>query len=250
MELAQYMHASIPALPTHILMVDDDMKLCRLIRDFLEPMGYQVAAAHTGPQGVEMALQQPFAALILDVMMPGMDGLAVLRQIRKSSSVPVLMLTGRGDESDRIVGLELGADDYLPKTFSTPELLARLRAVIRRSMAVPAGQTGQSRPLIVGDLLVHHESRLATLADQILQLTAVEFDLLFSLAKAAGRVKTREQLLLEVADRHFDILDRSIDVHISSIRKKLGDDTRRPRFIATIRSAGYMMRKPGSEATA
>jgi two-component system, OmpR family, response regulator CpxR len=113
------MHASAPALRTHILMVDDDMKLCRLIRDFL--------AAHTGPQGVEMALRQPFAALILDVMMPGMDGLAMLRRIRKSSSVPVLMLTGRGEESDRIVGLELGADHYLSKTFSTPELLARLR---------------------------------------------------------------------------------------------------------------------------
>jgi DNA-binding response OmpR family regulator len=239
------MYASAPALPTHILMVDDDMKLCRLIRDLLEPMGYQVAAAHTGPQGVEMALQQPFAALILNVMMPGMDGLAVLRRIRKSSSVPVLMLTGRGEESDRIVGLELGADDYLPKTFSTPELLARLRAVIRRSMAA---QTGQSPPLIVGDLRVHRESRFATLANQTLQLTAVEFDLLFSLAKAAGRVKTREQLLLEVADRHFDILDRSIDVHISSIRRKLGDDPRQPRFIATIRNAGYMMRKPGTEA--
>jgi DNA-binding response OmpR family regulator len=111
MELAQYMYAPAPALLTHILMVDDDMKLCRLIRDFLEPMGYQVAAAHTGPQGVDMALRQPFAALILDVMMPGMDGLAVLRRIRKSSSVPVLMLTGRGEESDRIAGLELGVDD-------------------------------------------------------------------------------------------------------------------------------------------
>jgi DNA-binding response OmpR family regulator len=242
------MYASAPALPTHILMVDDDMKLCRLIRDLLEPMGYQVAAAHTGPQGVEMALQQPFAALILNVMMPGMDGLAVLRRIRKSSSVPVLMLTGRGEESDRIAGLELGVDDYLPKTFSTRELLARLRAVIRRSITVPVAQTGPSPPLVVGDLRIHRESRFATLADQILQLTAVEFDLLFSLAKAAGRVKTREQLLLEVADRHFDILDRSVDVHISSIRKKLGDDPRCPRFIATVRNAGYMMRKLGPEA--
>jgi DNA-binding response OmpR family regulator len=210
------MHASAPALRTHILMVDD-MKLCRLIRDFLEPMGYQMAAAHTGPQGVEMALQQPFAALILDVMMPGMDGLAVLRRFRKSSSVPVLMLTGRGEES-------------------------------RRSMAVPAGQTGQSPPLIVGDLRVPSRIPVRDPADQTLQLTAVEFDLLFSLAKAAGRVKTCEQLLLEVADRYFDILDRSIDVHISSIWKKLGDDPRCPCFIATIRNAGYMTRKPGSEA--
>jgi DNA-binding response OmpR family regulator len=244
------MHAITADAPLQILVIDDDIKLCRLIRDYLEPVGYQVVAAHTGPLGVEMALGQPFAALILDVMIPGMDGLSALRRIRESSNVPVLMLTGRGEESDRILGLELGADDYLPKTFSTRELLARLRAVIRRSMAASIEQTGQSQqPIIVGGLQVHRESRLAILYDQPLQFTAVEFDLLSSLAKAAGRVKTREQLLLEVADRHFDIFDRSIDVHISSIRKKLGDDPRCPRFIATIRSAGYMMRKPGSEAS-
>lgn len=233
-----------------ILVVDDDVKLCRLIRDYLEPMGYRVSAAHSGSQGVEMALGQPYAALILDVMIPGMDGFAVLRRIREASNVPVLMLTGRGEEADRIMGLELGADDYLPKTFSTRELLARLRAVIRRSIIASTDQADQSQSLVVGDLRIDRLSRLATVGDQMLHLTAVEFDLLFALASAAGRVKTREQLLLEVADRNFDVFDRSIDVHISSIRKKLGDDPKSPRFIVTIRSAGYMMRKQSPETAA
>jgi DNA-binding response OmpR family regulator len=231
--------------PTQILVVDDDVKLCRLIRDYLEPIGYHVSSAHTGQQGLEMALRQPFAALIVYVMMPGMDGFSLLKRLREQSNVPVLMLTGRGEESDRIAGLELGADDYLPKTFSTRELLARLRAVIRRSMITSSEVAELSQPVLVGDLYIDRESRVATLADQPLQLTAVEFDLLFMLARAAGRVKTREELLLEVADRNFDVFDRSIDVHISSIRKKLGDDPKSPRFIVTIRSAGYMMRKSG-----
>lgn len=233
-----------------ILVVDDDVKLCRLIRDYLEPMGYRVSAAHSGSQGVEMALDQPYAALILDVMLPGMDGFAVLRRIREASNVPVLMLTGRGEEADRIMGLELGADDYLPKTFSTRELLARLRAVIRRSIIASTDQAEQSQSLVVGDLRINRLSRLATVGDQMLHLTAVEFDLLWALANAAGRVKTREQLLLEVADRNFEVFDRSIDVHISSIRKKLGDDPKSPRFILTIRSAGYMMRKQNPETVA
>jgi DNA-binding response OmpR family regulator len=234
---------------TRVLVVDDDLKLCRLIRDYLEPMGYQVTAAHTGPDGLEIALREPFAALILDVMLPGMDGFDVLRHLRAKSNVPVLMLTGVGEEADRIVGLELGADDYLPKTFSTRELLARLRAVIRRSI-ITSVESEQQLPssVTIGGLCIDQASRVASLDGSTLQLTAVEFDLLLSLAKAAGRVKTREQLLLEVADRNFDVFDRSIDVHISSIRKKLGDDRKSPDFIITVRSVGYMMRKPGTES--
>ena len=231
-----------------ILVVDDDAKLCRLIRDYLEPLGYEVHIAHTGSQGLEAALQKPFSALILDVMLPGMNGFDVLRELRAKSTVPVLMLTGRGEESDRIVGLELGADDYLPKTFSTRELLARLRAVIRRSNVARIQEEPRAPQVVVGNLHVDPEARVAALGDQPLQLTAVEFDLLLSLAKAPGRVRTREQLLLEVADRNFDVFDRSIDVHISSLRKKLRDDPKFPRFIITVRSAGYMMRKPGMEA--
>jgi DNA-binding response OmpR family regulator len=243
------MPASSADSRTRVLVVDDDLKLCRLIRDYLEPMGYQVTAAHTGPDGLEIALREPFAALILDVMLPGMDGFDVLRHLRAKSNVPVLMLTGVGEEADRIVGLELGADDYLPKTFSTRELLARLRAVIRRSI-ITSVESEQQPPssVTIGGLRIDQASRVASLDGGTLQLTAVEFDLLLSLAKAAGRVKTREQLLLEVADRNFDVFDRSIDVHISSIRRKLGDDRKSPDFIITVRSVGYMMRKPGTES--
>jgi DNA-binding response OmpR family regulator len=243
------MSLASPELATRILVIDDDTKLCRLVRDYLEPMGYQVTIANTGPAGLETALRETFSAVILDVMLPGMDGLGVLRSLREKSKVPVLMLTGRGEEADRIVGLELGADDYLPKTFSTRELLARLRAVIRRSLITSAELSEQHGPVTVGEVSVNEHSRTATLGGEPLSLTAVEFDLLASLAKSAGRVKTREQLLLEVADRNFDVFDRSIDVHISSIRRKLGDDPKSPRFIITIRSVGYMMRKPGSEVS-
>jgi len=233
------------ALNTHLLLVDDDVKLCRLVRDYLEPLGYQVSSAHTGPDGLEQALAVEYDAIILDVMLPGLDGFEVLKRLRAHSSVPVLMLTGLGDEADRIVGLEIGADDYLPKTFSTRELLARLRAVIRRSRitAVQKGDTKQPA-VVVGELRVDPETRVASMGDQPLPLTAVEFDLLLSLARAGGRVKTRERLLLEVAERDFEAFDRSIDVHISSIRRKLGDDPRAPLYIQTIRGVGYMMRKP------
>ena len=232
---------------TRVLVVDDDTKLCRLIHDYLAPLGYEVAVEHTGPAGLEAALGNSFAAVLLDVMLPGMDGFEVLKKLRSHSSVPVLMLTGRGEEPDRIVGLELGADDYLPKTFSTRELLARLRAVIRRSILTAASAAPQSQAIVVGDLELSEGARAASLSGQPLQFTTVEFDLLLSLAKAAGRVKSREQLLLEVADRNFDVFDRSIDVHISSVRRKLGDDPKTPRFIVTVRNVGYMMRKPGSD---
>jgi DNA-binding response OmpR family regulator len=236
--------------PLSILIVDDDVKLCRLVRDYLEPLGYEVTAAHTGPQGLEMAARQQFSAIILDVMLPGMNGFDVLRNLRAVSSVPVLMLTGRGEEADRIVGLELGADDYLPKTFSTRELLARLRATIRRS-SVTRAQVGFRQPeILIGELRLDAEARHAALGGQTLPLTAIEFDLLLSLAKSVGRVRSREQLLNEVVDRNFDVFDRSVDVHISSLRKKLGDDSKSPKFIITVRSAGYMMRKPDSEGLA
>jgi DNA-binding response OmpR family regulator len=233
--------------PTPILVVDDDVKLCRLLRDYLEPLGYAVTTAHTGPAGLEAALRQPFAAVILDVMLPGTNGFDVLRSLRAQSNVPVLMLTGRGEEPDRIVGLELGADDYLPKTFSTRELLARLRAIIRRSQLTRAQGESRAPEVAVGDLRLDPEAREASLEGQALALTAIEFDLLLSLAKAAGRVRTREQLLSEVADRNYDVFDRSIDVHISSLRRKLGDDSKSPRHIVTVRSAGYMYRKPEQE---
>jgi DNA-binding response OmpR family regulator len=233
-----------PAGKTRVLVIDDDRKLCRLIRDYLEPMGYEVSAAHSGTDGVERALDDAWDAVILDVMLPGLDGFEVLKQIRRKSDVPVLMLTARGEEADRIVGLEIGADDYLPKTFSTRELLARLRAVVRRSRAarpIPADE----QEIALGPLRIHPGARVAVLGDQPLGLTPVEFDLLLSLVRAQGRVKTREALLDEIRDREYEVFDRSVDVHISALRKKLGDDPQTPQFIRTVRSGGYMWIAPG-----
>lgn len=233
---------------SQILVIDDDRKLCRLIRDYLEPMGYSVECVHTGPDGVVRATSGTWQAVILDLMLPGMDGFEVLKRIRHQSDVPVLMLTARGDEADRIVGLEIGADDYLPKTFSTRELLARLRAVTRRTTRSRAETPEETTEWVVGALHVRPASRSVVLGDQPLTLTPVEFDLLLSLAKAKGRVKSREQLLDECRDRNYDVFDRSIDVHISALRRKLGDDPRQPRFIRTLRAAGYMMVDPEAEA--
>lgn len=231
-----------------ILIVDDDQKLCRLTRDYLEPMGYAVELAHTGPDGAELAVTEGWAAVVLDVMLPGLDGFEVLKQIRAKSNVPVLMLTSRGEEPDRIVGLELGADDYLPKTYSPRELLARLRAVIRRAAHPSAPSESAEEEIVVGALHVNVGARVAVLDDQPLDLTPVEFDLLHSLARARGRVKTREALLEEIRERDYDVFDRSIDVHISALRKKLGDDPKEPRFIKTVRGAGYMFLRPDSTA--
>ena len=246
---AMVLESAATGTPVRVLMVDDDAKLCRLVRDYLQPLGYEITAVHDGVSGINAILAGGYSAVILDVMLPGVQGLEVLRRIRATdSSVPVLMLTGRGEEADRIVGLELGADDYLPKTFSTRELLARLRAVIRRSViTAQKAEEDAPRRITVGALSVDEGARSAELEGAALQLTAVEFDILRSLAKSAGRVKTREQLLIEVADRNFEVFDRSIDVHISSLRRKLGDDPKMPRFIVTVRGAGYMMRKPGAE---
>ncbi len=241
--------SGVPASPNRLLVIDDDRKLCRLIKDYLEPMGYAVEAAYTGPEGLEKARSGDWQAVLLDVMLPGMDGFEVLKQLRRTSTVPVLMLTARGEEADRIVGLELGADDYLHKTFSTRELLARLRAVTRRArQSVRCRRRARAAELVVGRLRVNPGSRVALLDDQPLSLTPVEFDLLSSLARARGRVKSRDQLLEEIRERNYEVFDRSIDVHISALRRKLGDDPREPRFIRTLRAAGYMLINPDEEA--
>ncbi len=227
-----------------LLLIEDDTRLCKLVKDYLEPMGYAVQFVHNGTQGLELALREPFDAIILDVMLPGLDGFEVLKRLRMHSSTPVLMLTGRGEESDRIVGLELGADDYLPKTFSTRELLARLRAVLRRASPQVSRSSAQSKAerIVCGSLVLDLAAYTATLGEEPMTLTRQEFEILASLARSAGRVKTREQLLLEVAERDFEVFDRSIDVHISSLRRKLNDDPKDPRFIETIRGVGYRFR--------
>ena len=244
-----------PPPTLNVLIIDDDKKLCRLIGDYLEPMGYSVAAVHTGNEGLEKALSGQFQVVVLDVMMPGMDGFEVLKKLRRESDIPVLMLTARGDETDRIVGLEMGADDYLPKTFSPRELLARLRAVTRRYFKSGEALESDDPPtpagkwLISGDLAVNPEFRTVLLGKDALNLTPLEFDFLVCLMQAPGRILTRDQLLDATTGRNYEVFDRSVDIHISSLRRKLKDDPRNPGFIKTIRSAGYKFIREVSETT-
>jgi DNA-binding response OmpR family regulator len=232
-----------------VLLIDDDVELCELTAEYLRPLGFHVESVHTGAAGIERVSLDPWQAVLLDVMLPDLDGFEVLRRIRAQSKVPVLMLTGRGEEIDRVVGLELGADDYLPKTFSSRELLARLRSVLRRAGWVCEDSKEPTiHEVLVGPLRISVETRTALLADNPLVLTATEFDLLLALARAKGRVKSRDQLLEEIRGHEWEAFDRSIDMHISVLRKKLGDDPKEPRFIRTVRSIGYMLVDPTSRA--
>jgi DNA-binding response OmpR family regulator len=223
-----------------LLIVDDDIKFCRLICDYLTRYGFEVTLAHEGEAALRLSSSHPFDAVILDVMLPGIDGYEVLKKVRDTSDIPVLMLTALGDETDRIVGLEIGADDYLPKTFSPRELLARLRAVLRRSTRTTQSNNAEVE-VNAGSIHINLLNRSATNNNELLNLTPVEFDLLVVLAQARGRIKTREQLLDEIRDRNYDTNDRSIDVHISALRRKLRDDPKSPKYIRTVRSAGYML---------
>lgn len=234
--------------PARILLIDDDRKLCRLVRDYLSPMGFALEVVHDGAEGAALAVSGEWDAIILDVMLPGLDGLEVLRKLRQESGVPVLMLTARGDEADRIVGLEMGADDYLPKTFSPRELLARLRAVLRRAQGKSGPAPEPAAEICIRDLRIQVESRSARLGQETLILTPVEFELLVVLARAKGRVKSREQLVDAIRDREYEVFDRSVDVHVSALRRKLHDDAREPRYIRTLRAAGYMMIDPEASA--
>lgn len=222
------------------LLIDDDPKLAELLTAYLAPHGVALQHAPDGPRGLEV-LDDGVDVVLLDVMMPGMDGLAVLRRIRERSATPVLMLTARGDETDRVVGLELGADDYLAKPFSPRELLARMRAVLRRVQ--PRGADDR---VVVGDLQLDPGSRSAGLGGVDLRLTGLQFDLLLALARRAGRVVSREALW-EAAGRGDTVVsERTVDVHISALRAKLGDDARKPRRLLTVRGAGYLLaRDPG-----
>lgn len=232
---------------TPLLIVDDDQRFCAMLADYLEPFGYALKAVHAGPPGVDAVRSNAWAAVILDVMLPGMDGFEVLRRLRTFTNTPVLMLTGRGEEMDRIVGLEVGADDYVPKTTSMRELLARIRALIRRaSLRTQEADTGHEPDITVGDLHVRPSSRLAMIGERVIALRPVEFDLLVCLARAKGRVLTRDFLLDRIRDRDWEVFDRSVDVHICTLRRKLGDDPRQPRYIRTCRSTGYMLIDPNA----
>jgi two-component system response regulator CpxR len=218
-----------------VLIVDDDIELCRLLGERLSSEGFALEAVHDGPRGLERVLSNEHALVILDLMLPGMGGLDVLRRLRNHSPVPVLILTARGEDVDRIVGLEIGADDYLPKPFNPRELIARIRAILRRTSRSPA----PDGVLIVGDLRIDPAARDAWMDSIPLQLTSVEFTLMETLLRDAGHVVTREQLTETVLGRKLGPFDRVIDVHISNLRKKLGRAHGEER-IKAVRGSGYM----------
>ena len=225
-----------------ILVIDDDLDLCELLAEYLTPEGFQVEVVNSGAEGSERAISEEHNLVILDVMLPEMNGFDVLRKIREYSRIPVIMLTARGDDIDRIVGLEMGADDYLPKPFNPRELVARIRAIQRRAEtadkqgAKPAGM----EQLEVGDLKLKSRSREVFCGPAEIDLTSVEFSLLEALMQRAGQVITREDLVKQVLGRRLSPYDRSIDVHISSLRKKLGAPSGGGERIKTVRGVGYL----------
>jgi DNA-binding response OmpR family regulator len=226
------------ATPLLVLLVEDDLRLATLTREYLEGHGVAVVHVADGRRGQEEALSGRYDAVLLDLMLPGRDGLDVCREVRARSDVPIIVLTARGEEADRVMGLELGADDYLAKPYSPRELLARIRAVVRRAK----GRAGPATEAVkVGGLVVDPASRRVVLDGKEIPLTGYEFALLLALARRAGRVLAREQLMELAKGSAEDAFDRSVDVHVSRLRQKLGDDPKRPRLIKTVRGAGYVL---------
>jgi DNA-binding response OmpR family regulator len=243
-----------PTTARPILVVDDDAKIVRLVRTYLERAGYRVVEAADGRAALSaIALEQP-ALVVLDLMLPEVDGIAVLKAVRRTDRTPVIILSARGLVDDRITGLAAGADDYLPKPFSPAELVLRVQRILERvdGGAAPAGGTARSRePIRHGDLVLDRDRHEVRIAGRLVQLTAVEFRLLASLLEADGRVLTRDQLLDAVYGQdEAEILDRTVDVHIGRLREKLGDDAEAPRYIATVRGVGYRAAPLLDDATA
>jgi len=219
-----------------ILVIDDDVELCKLITRYLTQEGVSIETVNAGAHGAEQALSGNHALVVLDIMMPGVNGFDVLRRIRAQSRVPVLMLTAKGDALDRVLGLEMGADDYLPKPFNPQELAARIRAILRRA----GPQAAPGAPIAVGDVEIDSRARVARRGGDIVNLTTVEFDLLEVLLRQAGQVVGRDQLTRDVLGRDFSPFDRSIDTHVCNLRKKIGplpDGTDR---IKGVRGIGYL----------
>ena len=232
-----------------ILVIDDDEELCDLLADYLGPEGFHVEKVHDSGKGIERALSNEHDFVVLDVMLPGVSGFEVLRAIRGSSPIPVLMLTARGDDVDRIVGLEMGADDYLPKPFNPRELVARIRAIQRRGEAKREEMINAEPPghITIGDIELDTGTRVVQRGGKTVALTAVEFDLLEMLVRTAGQVVNRRDLVNKVLGRGLDPYDRSIDVHISSLRKKLGHRIKGIERIKTVRGIGYLYTLSGED---
>jgi len=220
------------------LLIDDDTRLAEMVSDYLGERGVDVTCRHDATSGLAALAAQDFDAVLLDVMLPDLDGFEVCRRIRAERDVPIVMLTARGDDTDRIVGLELGADDYLPKPFNPRELLARLRAVLRRSRSAPA--PAARRVLRFGRLEIDRGARLVRVGGEERRLTAHQFELLDALAQRAGQVMTRDELMRAVRDQPLEAFDRSIDVHVSRIRAAIEEDPADPRRIVTVRGVGYV----------
>jgi DNA-binding response OmpR family regulator len=229
-----------PANP-HLLVVDDDRDLCHLVTKYLEAEGFTVSVVHTGAEGIRSAIEGSQQLIVLDVMLPDQKGFDVLREIRMRIRTPVLMLTAKGDEFDRILGLELGADDYLPKPFSPRELVARIAAILRRS-GWQSGNTAASRPPVIrsGDIDLDLAARTVLRAGELLRLTSAEFDLLHAFLESPGQVLNRESLVETVLGRKFSPFDRSIDLHVSNLRRKLGPQSNGDERIRSVRGIGYL----------
>ncbi len=220
-----------------ILLIEDDGRLAEMVCDYLGQSGFRVSRAANGAAGLQMQASDSFDIVVLDLMLPDMDGIDVCRQLRQRGSIPILMLTARGDAMDRVIGLEMGADDYLPKPFEPRELLARLRAILRRGRAVPESI------LRFGRLEIDCNAREVRLDGEPRPLTSHQFGLLLALARRAGRVMTREALMDIMKNEPLEAFDRSIDVHISRIRAAIEDDHKKPRRVITIRGVGYVFAK-------
>ena len=220
----------------HILIVDDEPKILRLVHDFLQAAGFQTSSARSGDEALMRVRTEAPDLVILDLGLPGLDGLDVTRAIRRTGDLPIIMLTARDDESDKLIGLELGADDYVTKPFSPRELVARVRAVLRRQ----AG-TAATEALHAGDLVLDLPRMRLTRAGEPIELTATEFTLLAAMARAPGRVFTRSQLLDAIHGVAFESYERAIDAHVKNIRRKLEPDPRSPRYLETVYGVGYRL---------
>jgi DNA-binding response OmpR family regulator len=231
-----------------LLVVDDDRHLCHLVKQYLEPEGFALSVVHTGREGIKSAIDGKHELIVLDVMLPDIKGFDVLREIRSVVRTPVLMLTAKGDEFDRILGLELGADDYLPKPFNPRELIARISAILRRSGWQSESSTASRPPVIrSADIELDLAARTVSKAGQTLKLTSAEFDLLRAFFESPGQVLTREALVENVLDRKFSPFDRSIDLHISNLRRKLGPQGDGADRIRSVRGIGYLYAWPMQE---
>jgi DNA-binding response OmpR family regulator len=224
-------------------MIEDDARLAAMVGDYLRQSGYGFVHAGDGASGMAALAQSSPALVILDLMLPDTDGLALCQRIKHESRAAVLMLTAKGDPMDRIVGLEMGADDYLPKPFEPRELLARIRAVLRRGQAGTHGVANAVPPLRFGSLEIDREARSVTVAGRLCELTSYQFDLLLAMAERAGRVLSRDQIMEAVRGRELDAFDRSIDVHMGRIRAAIETDPKQPRRILTVRGVGYVFAK-------